>query len=116
MKKSYIKSFKRGKNLHYEYNNTNDFGLGYTAITRIALYQSLDFKVSPNAFKLYVLLCKIAGKQRETYISRKTIEEKSGIEKSNSSKLIAELEGAKYILKRQNRDAKGVIHNFYDIL
>ena len=92
------------------------FGLGYTAITRIALYQSLEYKISPNAFKLYVLLCKIAGKQRETYISREIIKEKSGIEKSNSSKLIAELEGAKYILKRQNRDAKGVIHNFYDIL
>ena len=116
MKKGYIKSFKRGKNLHYEYNNTNDFGLGYTAITRIALYQSLEYKISPNAFKLYVLLCKIAGRERETYISREKIFEKCGIEKSNSSKLIAELEGAKYILKRQNRDAKGVIHNFYDIL
>lgn len=116
MKKGYIKSFKRGKNLHYEYNNTNDFGLGYTAITRIALYQSLDFKVSPNAFKLYVLLCKIAGKQRETYISRETIFKECGISPANASNLIAELEGAKYILKRQNRDAKGVIHNFYDIL
>ena len=97
-------------------NNTNDFGLGYTAITRIALYQSLDFKVSPNAFKLYVLLCKIAGKQRETYISRETIFKECGITPNNISSLIAELEGAKYILKRQNRDAKGVIHNFYDIL
>ena len=116
IKKGYIKSFKRGKNLHYEYNNTNDFGLGYTAITRIALYQSLDFKVSPNAFKLYVLLCKIAGKQRETYISRETIFKECGISPANASNLIAELEGAKYILKRQNRDAKGVIHNFYDIL
>ena len=116
MKKGYIKSFKRGKNLHYEYNNINDFGLGYTAITRIALYQSLDFKVSPNAFKLYVLLCKIAGKQRETYISRETIFKECGISPANASNLIAELEGAKYILKRQNRDAKGVIHNFYDIL
>ena len=116
IKKGYIKSFKRGKNLHYEYNNTNDFGLGYTAITRIALYQSLDFKVSPNAFKLYVLLCKIAGKQRETYISSKVIKDNCNITQANASNLIAELERAKYILKRQNRDAKGVIHNFYDIL
>ena len=116
MKKGYIKSFKRGKNLHYEYNNTNDFGLGYTAITRIALYQSLEYKISPNAFKLYVLLCKIAGKQRETYISSKVIKDNCNITQANASNLIAELEGAKYILKRQNRDAKGVIHNFYDIL
>ena len=114
--KGYIKSFVRGKSLHYEYNNTNDFGLGYTAITRIALYQSLDYKISPNAFKLYVLLCKIAGRERETYISREKIFEKCGITPNNSSDLIKELVEAKYILKRQNRDAKGVIHNFYDIL
>ncbi len=116
IKKGYIKSFKRGKNLHYEYNNTNDFGLGYTAITRIALYQSLEYKISPNAFKLYVLLCKIAGKQRGTYISSKVIKDNCNITQANASNLITELEGAKYILKKQNRDAKGVIHNFYDIL
>ena len=116
IKKGYIKSFKRGKNLHYEYNNINDFGLGYTAITRIALYQSLEYKISPNAFKLYVLLCKIAGKQRGTYISSKVIKDNCNITQANASNLITELEGAKYILKKQNRDAKGVIHNFYDIL
>lgn len=115
-KKGYIKSFIRGKSLHYEYNNTNDFGLGYTAITRIALYQSLDYKISPPAFKLYVLLCKIAGRERETYISREKIFEKCGIKPSHSSNLIKELVEAKYILKRQNRDTKGVVHNFYDIL
>ena len=62
------------------------------------------------------MLCKIAGRERETYISGEKIFEKCGITQANASNLIAELEGAKYILKRQNRDAKGVIHNFYDIL
>ena len=114
--KGYIKSFVRGKSLHYEYNNTNDFGLGFTAITRIALYQSLDFKISPNAFKLYVLLCKIAGRERETYISGEKIFEKCGITQANASNLIKELVEAKYILKRQTRNTKGVLHNFYDIL
>ena len=80
------------------------------------MYQSLDNKISPNAFKLYVLLCKIAGKQKKTYISRETIYKECGIEPTNTSNLIIELVEAKYILKRQSRDTKGVIHNNYDIL
>jgi hypothetical protein len=104
------------KNYFAKYIDQSEYGKGFTLVSNGAIMGAIDKRITPNQYKLYVLLLKYGQGKGEAFPSNETLADMMGTSKNTVMREAKQLEEVGYIDKSYVHSEKGIKKCNYRLL